>query len=93
MFTFTASPPAALAVPAGLLDDAELGILHLRPLYAPHDPTLVVDLAYLQLNPTAQRLQRRPAQPAATFRTLHPQAEADFAFYRDAFLADTVHTT
>ena len=87
-----ASPPAALAVPAELLDDAEVSILHFRPVYAPHDPATIVDLAYLRLNPTAQRLLRLPAQPAATFRTLHPQAEGDFAFYRDAFLAGQLHT-
>jgi hypothetical protein len=62
----------ALAVPAGLLNDAELGILHFRPIYTPHDPATIVDLAYLRLNPMAQRLLRLPAQPAATFRTLHP---------------------
>ncbi|MDO7886585.1 PAS domain-containing protein [Hymenobacter cheonanensis] len=89
MPTPVASPPVALAVPADLLDDAEIGILHFRPVYAPGAPAEIVDLAYLRLNPTAQRLLRLPEVPPATFRTLHPQAEADFAFYRDTFLADT----
>ena len=86
------SLPAALAVPADLLDDAELGILHFRPVYVAGDPAEIVDLAYLRLNPAARRLLQLPAVPTATFRTLHPQAEADFAFYRDAFLAAAVCT-
>jgi PAS domain S-box-containing protein len=87
-----ASPPVALAVPADLLDATEIGILHLRPVYAPGTPAKIVDLAYVRLNPAAQRLLRLPAVPKATFRTLHPQAAADFAFYRDTFLADTTGT-
>lgn len=92
MPTLVASPPATLSIPASLLDDAEVGLLHLRPVYAPGDPTELVDLTYLRLNPAAQRLLRLPEVPIASFRTLHPQAEADFAFYRDTFLAGTVRS-
>jgi PAS domain S-box-containing protein len=92
MPTPEASPLVALAVPADLLDDTEIGILHFRPLSAPGAPATIVDLAYLQLNPAAQRLLGLPAVPTGTFRSLHPQAEADFAFYRDTFLAGTAGT-
>lgn len=84
-----APPTVALAVPADLLDDTELGILHLQPLYGPGDSAEIVDLAYLRLNPAAQRVLRLPARPTATFRTLHPLATAEFEFYRDTFLLDT----
>jgi signal transduction histidine kinase len=65
------------------------GIIIFRPVYAP-DATTIVDLAYVSLNPTAQRLLSLPECPAASFLTLYPNAVPTgiFAFYRDTFLAD-----
>ena len=79
-------PLASLSVPAELLDTLQTGFVHFGPVYAPHAPTELVDLAYLRLNPAAQQLLRLPAVPTATFRTLHPSETELFAFYRDVFL-------
>jgi signal transduction histidine kinase len=70
-----------------LLDASPTGIVHLRPLYAPEQPAEVADLAYVRLNPAAQRLLGLPEYPAATdtLLTLAPQATALVAFYRAAF--------
>ncbi|WP_223650462.1 PAS domain-containing protein [Hymenobacter psoromatis] len=84
-----AAPPlplASLSVPAELLDTLQTGFVHFGPIYAPHAPTELVDLAYLRFNPAAQQLLRLPAVPTATFRTLHPTETELFAFYRDVFL-------
>lgn len=77
-------------MPAGLLDTSDTGIIHFRPLFAPGNSEQPVDLHYLRLNPTAQRLLRLPEFPTNTFLTLNPGDTATFEFYRDAFLADKV---
>ena len=90
--------PAPAAAPDGLfqtlLDVSLTGVIVFRPVcapagYDPHDPATVVDLAYVQLNPAAQRMLRLPACPADSFLTLYPSAvdTGIFAFYRDTFLS------
>lgn len=65
------------------------GIILFRPVYAA-DATTIVDLAYVRINPAAQRMLARPECPAESFLTLYPAAVETgiFAFYRDTFLAD-----
>lgn len=64
------------------------GVMLLRPVYAA-DGTTVLDLAWVQLNPAAQRMLRLPERPTESFLTLFPTAKAAgvFDFYRDAFLS------
>ncbi|HEX8424693.1 PAS domain-containing protein [Hymenobacter sp.] len=70
-----------------LFDVSLTGVILFRPVYAPAGQ--VVDLAYVRLNPAAQRMLQLPGQPSATFLTLYPAAveEGIFAFYRDSFLS------
>lgn len=85
--------PSADATPDDLfqaLAEVSLtGIILFRPVYAA-DATTIADLAYVRLNPAAQRLLARPECPAESFLTLYPAAVETgiFAFYRDTFLAD-----
>jgi signal transduction histidine kinase len=81
---------APQALLQALLDTSQTGIVHLQPLYAPGRPAKVVDLAYVRLNPAAQRLLGLPEHPAGTFLALAPQATAAFAFYRDTFSSGQV---
>ncbi|SMB92452.1 PAS/PAC sensor signal transduction histidine kinase [Hymenobacter roseosalivarius DSM 11622] len=89
-------PPAAAALaPAddllqAILDVSLTGIIVFRPVYDPADPATITDLAYVHLNPAAQRMLQLPECPTKSFLTLYPSAvEAGiFAFYRDSFLAD-----
>jgi PAS domain S-box-containing protein len=81
---------APQALLQALLDTSHTGIVHLQPLYAPGQATELVDLAYVRLNPAAQRMLGLPEHPASTFVKLAPQATAAFAFYRDTFLAGQV---
>ncbi|GAB3635050.1 hypothetical protein GCM10027422_06400 [Hymenobacter arcticus] len=84
--TFPIHPtPAALVLPALLLDALREGVVQLRPVYAEADPTNLVDFAYVRLNPAAQRLLELPAQPAGTLLgPAYPQP-ALLAFCRAAF--------
>ncbi|WP_375436874.1 PAS domain-containing protein [uncultured Hymenobacter sp.] len=72
-----------------LLDVSLTGLIVFRPVWGGHETATVLDLAYVQLNPAAQRMLRLPECPSDTFLTLYPNAvEAGiFAFYRDAFLS------
>lgn len=65
------------------------GIILFRPVYAAADSTVLLDLAYVYLNPAAQQMLRLPAQPLDTFLALYPSAVETgiFAFYRDSFLS------
>ncbi|MDF7815869.1 PAS domain-containing protein [Hymenobacter sp. YC55] len=65
------------------------GIILFRPVYAAGEGSELVDLAYVQLSPAAQRMLGLPAYPSETFRTLYPNALSTgiFAFYRDTFLS------
>jgi signal transduction histidine kinase len=76
-----AERPAPNALLQALLDFSHTGIVHLRPVFAAQGSAEVVDLAYVRLNPAAQRLLVLPEYPADTFLTLAPQATAAFAFY------------
>ncbi|HEX8427969.1 PAS domain-containing protein [Hymenobacter sp.] len=69
-----------------LLDISLTGIALLRPVYAAAGAELV-DLAYVRLNPPAQRLLQLPEYPANTFLVLQSDAQAKslFDFYRKAF--------
>ncbi|OUJ72171.1 PAS domain-containing protein [Hymenobacter crusticola] len=92
--------PSSVGFPADLVASHELlhsllavsltGIILFRPVYAAGESGELVDLAYVQLNPAAQRMLRLPAQPVETFRTLYPNSldTGIFAFYRDTFLSD-----
>lgn len=79
-------------MPASLLDASATGIIHFRPLFAPGNAEQPVDLHYLRLNPTAQRLLRLPEFPTNTFLTLNPGDTATFEFYREAYLTGEVRT-
>ncbi|WP_324680490.1 PAS domain-containing protein [Hymenobacter sp. GOD-10R] len=89
------TPAAAAALPApddllrAVVDTSLTGLILFQPMYAPHNPAEMVDLAYVQLNPAAQRMLQLPEHPANTFLTLYPNArEAGiFAFYRTTFLS------
>jgi len=74
-----------------LLNVSLPGIVLLRPVYAVDDPTVILDLVYVHLNPAAQQMLDLPAQPSDTFLTLYPNAieTGIFAFYRDTFLSGT----
>ncbi|GAB3825083.1 PAS domain-containing sensor histidine kinase [Hymenobacter jeollabukensis] len=90
-------PPATLAsAPAGdllqaLLSVSLTGVILFQPVYAADDEATIVDLAYVHLNPAAQRMLRLPERPNDTFLTLYPHAQAPetgvFDFYCAAFLA------
>jgi len=86
--------PAAASAPADDLLQAVLeisltGIIVFRPVYDPTDPATITDLAYVHLNPAAQRMLQLPACPTETLLTRYPNAvdTGIFAFYRDSFLA------
>ena len=85
--------PFADAIPDDLfqaLAEVSLtGIILFRPVYAA-DAATIVDLAYVHLNPAAQRMLARPECPADSFLALYPATVETgvFAFYRDTFLAD-----
>lgn len=85
------SAPVAAEVLTVLFEVSLTGLVLLRPLYAPDDPSRLIDLAYVQLNPAAQRRLRLPECPAESFRTLHPPQDETgvLAFYLDTFRAGT----
>ena len=91
----TAPVPPDSAAPEGLLQTllqvSLTGIILFRPVFSPNDAATIVDLAYVQLNPAAQRMLRLPECPADSFLTLYPKAidTGIFAFYRDTFRAGT----
>jgi PAS domain S-box-containing protein len=71
-----------------LLQVSLTGTMLLRPLYdAPGEE--IVDLAWVRLNPAAQRMLRLSERPAESFLTLFPTAQEAgvFSLYRDAFLS------
>jgi PAS domain S-box-containing protein len=71
-----------------LLDVSLTGVILFRPVYS-SDGTCITDLAYVHLNPAAQRMLQLPDCPEATFLTLYPNAHDTgiFAFYRETFLS------
>ncbi|WP_324673917.1 PAS domain-containing sensor histidine kinase [Hymenobacter sp. GOD-10R] len=71
-----------------LLNVSLTGTMLLRPLYDAQRKE-IIDLAWVRLNPTAQRILRLPECPAESFLTLFPTAQETgvFRFYRDAFLS------
>jgi signal transduction histidine kinase len=73
-----------------LLDVSLTGLIVFRPVYDSADPATIIDLAYVHLNPAAQRMLQLPECPTESFLTLYPSAvEAGiFAFYRNSFLAN-----
>ncbi len=89
MTTSTLPSPAGLALPAALLDALREGVVQLRPVYAEANPADLVDFAYVQLNPAAQRLLGLPAQPAGTRLAQAPGQRALLGYCRAAFGADT----
>ena len=87
------SPPLPSSAPTdelltALLNVSLTGLILFRPVYAA-DGHGILDLAYVQLNPAAQRMLALPEHPVGTFLTLYPHAQAAgiFAFYCDAFQA------
>ncbi|RAK69783.1 PAS domain-containing protein [Hymenobacter edaphi] len=73
-----------------LLSVSLTGVILFQPVYAADEAT-IVDLAYVHLNPAAQRMLHLPERPAETFLTLYPRAQdaatGVFAFYCEAFRA------
>ncbi|UOG72855.1 PAS domain-containing sensor histidine kinase [Hymenobacter tibetensis] len=69
-----------------LMEVSLTGFILFRPVYAPDGQTMT-DLAYVRLNPAAQRMLQLPEQPAQTFLTLYPNAKdaGIFDFYRSSF--------
>ncbi|NVO32721.1 PAS domain-containing protein [Hymenobacter lapidiphilus] len=85
--SFPSSAPPDLLQAA--LEISLTGFIAFRPIYDPAHPATITDLAYVYLNPAAQRMLQLPGCPAESFLTRYPSAvEAGiFAFYRDTFLA------
>jgi PAS domain S-box-containing protein len=83
--------PVSQELLAVLFDIVQTGLLVLRPVYDAAGTT-IIDLAFVHLNPAAQRMLRLPQRPEWSFRTEYPTAEAAgvFGFYRDAFLSGQV---
>ena len=83
--------PAALPaadVLAALLTASLTGVVIFRPLYAAGDEGgEIIDLAWVHLNPAAQRMLSKPACPPETFLTLYPSAvdSGVFALHCDSF--------
>lgn len=71
-----------------LLEISLTGIIFLQPVYAA-DGVGIRDLAFVHLNPAAQRMLGLPERPTASLLTQHPNAlqTGIFAFYCDAFLS------
>ena len=80
-------PPAADLLQT-ILGTSQNGIMLLRPVYDAAGTT-IIDLAWAYLNPAARQMLSLPEQPAGSFLTLFPTAEAAgvFGFYRDAYLS------
>ncbi len=79
--------PAA-DVLAALLTASLTGVIVFRPLYAAgNEGGEIIDLAWVHLNPAAQRMLSQPACPSETFLTLYPGAvdSGVFALHRDSF--------
>ncbi len=71
-----------------MLEVSLTGVIFFQPVYSP-DGATIIDLAYVHLNPAAQRMLQLPPRPSDTFLTLYPNAleMGIFAFYRDTFLS------
>ncbi|WP_022824914.1 PAS domain-containing protein [Hymenobacter norwichensis] len=69
-----------------LMEVSLTGIILFQPVYAPDDHA-IIDLAYVRLNPAAQRMLQLPEQPEPTFLALYPSARDTgiFDFYRTSF--------
>lgn len=86
------SAPYLISAPSDLLQAALevslTGFILFRPVFDVADPAMLTDLAYVHLNPAAQRMLHLPECPADSFRTRYPRAvdTGIFAFYRDTFL-------
>ena len=79
--------PAA-DVLAALLTASISGVVVFRPLYAAGDEGgEIIDLAWVHLNPAAQRMLSKPACPPETFLTLYPSAKDSgvFVLHCDSF--------
>ena len=65
------------------------GVILFRPVYDLTAPAELIDLAYVHLNPAAQRMLRLPECPVDSFLTLYPHTGETgvFAFYRDTLLS------
>ena len=86
---FPVPAPVAAEVLAALFEVSLTGVVLTRPLYAPDDPTRIIDLAYVRLNPAAQRMTGLPECPAESFLTLYPGAAETGVF---AFHCATFHS-
>ena len=84
---FPIPAPVAAEVLAALFEVSLTGVVLLRPLYAPDDPTHIIDLAFVQLNPAAQRMLGLPECPTESILTRYPGAAETgvFAFYCATF--------
>jgi PAS domain S-box-containing protein len=69
-----------------LLDMAPTAFMLLRPVFGADGET-IIDVVYEYLNSVAQRKTLLSAQPAESLRTLYPEDEHLFAFYREAYLS------
>jgi PAS domain S-box-containing protein len=79
-----AAPPNELA--QVLLEVAPVGIMLLRPVYAAEGET-IIDVVFEYLNPVAQRKTLLPERPTESLRTIYPEDERLFAFYRETYLS------
>jgi PAS domain-containing protein len=78
------------ALLTSLLDVSLSGVILFRPVYNTNG--FITDLAYVHLNPAAQRMLNLPQHPTETFLTLYPHTQQTgiFAFYRDTYLSGEV---
>ena len=86
-------PPHSLPadVLSAVLAVSLTGVIVFRPFGSPDQPEALIDMAYVHLNPAAQRMLRLPECPAESFLTLYPHARETgiLAFYLDTFRAGT----
>ncbi|MDF7815853.1 hypothetical protein [Hymenobacter sp. YC55] len=80
-------PQRSVALLDALLDISLTAVALLRPLYS--EDNVLIDFAWVYLNPAGQRILQQPEEPAASLLTLFPTAIEDgvFAKCRHAFLA------
>jgi PAS domain S-box-containing protein len=69
-----------------LLEVAPAAMMLLRPVYAAEGAT-IIDIVFEYINPVAQRKTLLPERPTESLRTIYPEDERLFVFYRETYLS------